>query len=172
MSNPSSFFLISVPSSPAISTSDSPTSCLLNMNAALLTFSFLIALAVSINAHEDEKESGSFKMFLCRASGIMWSLKSEVELDTNKMHQICDEDFRRGFSIRCEPMGAPEDTTVSFYIGGKLQRRETSAPYYLKGNTAKKVHAMFFGKRSSLRITCKSKGFKSSWVTLSRRCEK
>lgn len=142
------------------------------MNSASFFTFLLFTLLVLTNALEDDKNAGEFKMFLCRASGILWSLKSEVELDINKAHQICDDDFRRGFSIRCEPVGAPEDTTVSFFLGGKLQRRETSGPYYLKGNSAKKVHAMFFGKRDSLRVMCKAKGFKRSWVTLLRQCDK
>lgn len=123
---------------------NSPTKSSLDMKGTFLVISCFLSLVALNSALDKVKSLGSFKMFLCRASGIMWSLKSEEELETNKMHQICNEDFRRGFSVWCEPVGAPENTTVSFYIGGTLERRETSSPYYLKGNSAKKVHAMFF----------------------------
>lgn len=132
-----------------------------------------IALATGGTQDEQEYKYGNMTMYLARAGKLPWALKSETQLEPSAQLNICPTDFKRGFTIRCEPTYPFENDRqrVDFYVNGKYHRNQVVVPYYLNGNTERKVRAYFFGRRTFLKIMCESKGVRSATVIVRKRCE-
>lgn len=111
-------------------------------------------------------------MYLVRAGGIKWALKSQKMLKPNARITVCPDDFKRGFTIRCEPTipFTQNLRRVDFFVNNKFHKFEVVVPYYLNGNNDRKVRAYYFGSRKYLKIQCFSKLVRSATVVIRKDC--
>lgn len=133
---------------------------------ALVVSTFLFA------ASAQEYPNGNMTMYLVRAGNIKWALKSEEMLKPNARIKVCPDDFKRGFTIRCEPT-VPffrKHHKVEFYVNNKYHKVEVVVPYYLAGNNERKVRAYYFGNRKFLKIECMANDVRSATVVIRKDC--
>lgn len=120
----------------------------------------------------DHYKYGNMTMYLVRAGGFKWALKSEEMLNNNSRITLCPDDYRRGFTIRCMP-SIPfrrKYHKVSFYVNNKFHKLQVVVPYYLNGNNSKRVRAYYFGKRNFLKVMCTAKGVRPATVVIRKSC--
>lgn len=131
-----------------------------------------VLLVTFVVAFDEEYMNGNMTMYLARAGPSKWALKSEVMLKPGARITLCPTDYRRGFSIRCEPtipFTRPLQK-VNFYVNNKLLETQYAAPYYLNGNNAVRVRSYYFGKRMYLKIQCVSKFVRPAVVIIRKNC--
>lgn len=156
---------------------------------------FLTILALAVCADLSLANAGSsggvtgleFSMYLSRAGELTEAAVTEVRLTTSKVHVLCGADFKRGFSIRCEPPhDASQETKelmmmtttkkkkqwrVKFFVNSIVSKIETKAPYFLKGVAGTRIRPFFFGSRKWVRVTCRADGLTDTWVLLQKSCD-
>lgn len=114
---------------------------------------------------------GTFGMYLSRAGEVSKAGESEMILESFKVHIVCPADFKRGFSIRCEPNPSMKKLRVKFYLDSRVSKVETKPPYFLKGVFGTRIRPFFFSSRKWVRITCRAEDFTDTWVLLRKSCD-
>lgn len=137
----------------------------------LFALTVLTTVMLCFASAENTSLPKGIKMYIVKSGGIAWAFKTETPLELGKNNRVCPTDFKKGFSIRCEPETDNQNVKVLFYLNSKFRRAQKSAPYFLNGNTAQKVRPMFFGNRRWIRVTCMADGFRRARVTLKIDCE-
>lgn len=132
----------------------------------------LLSFVLHVAQGAEEYRYGNMTMYLARAGGLKWALKSEVMLKPNARIKVCPTDYKRGFTIRCEPtVPFPRKLyRVEFYVNNKFNKNEYVVPYYLAGNNEKRVRAYYFGNRNYLKIECMAKNVQSATVVIRKDC--
>lgn len=114
---------------------------------------------------------GTFGMYLSRAGEVSKAGETEMDLELFKVHIVCPADFKRGFSIRCEPNPSSKKLRVKFYLDSRVSKIETRPPYFLKGVSGTRIRPFFFSSRKWVRITCRAEDFVDAWVLLRKSCD-
>lgn len=84
---------------------------------------------------------------------------------------ICPDDYKNGFSFRCETKTGPNFPLVVFRVNGKVYQKQRKAPYYLQGDTPKFVRKFLYEDfRKKIRITCRVRTRKAVWVDILVKC--
>lgn len=111
------------------------------------------------------------KLFLSNAG--LKPVKEEALLSFSNI-TICTDDYPQGFTIRCDTITGPDYKRVEFRTSGKMYMKEVISPYYLQGDTMRRVQAFkfdLFEEKKRLRVSCRVRTRRAVWVDIFRGCE-
>lgn len=98
----------------------------------------------------------------------------ETELKSFSNITICPQDFPIGFTIRCDTITGPDYKRVDFRINGDMYMKEVIPPYYLQGDTKRRVKSFkfnLFEEKRRMRVACRVRTRRAVWIDIFRECE-
>lgn len=87
---------------------------------------------------------------------------------------VCPTDYPKGFTIRCDTTTGPDYKRVEFRINRAMYMTEVIPPYYVQGDTKRRVKAFkfdLFEERKRIRVSCRVRTRRPVWIDIFRGCE-